>query len=149
MGVNADLQGHTYPAAAPYSVGREAIRDFARAVKATHPHHYDVQAAQAAGHADLVAPPTFAVVIAQRAEAAYITDPNSGIDFSRVVHADERFTHVRPLVAGDDITATVTVDRARAVGTGGMVTTSTVLTDANGETVSTVRSTLMIRGEDD
>lgn len=148
MSVNAELQGHTYPPSPAYAVGREKIREFALAVKATHPVHLDVDAARAAGHADLVAPPTFAVVIAQRAEAAYIQDPASGIDFSRVVHADERFTHHRAIVAGDEIVATVSVDRARAVGTGGMVTTRTELADAAGEPVATVLSTLLVRGED-
>ncbi|MGO3141529.1 MAG: FAS1-like dehydratase domain-containing protein [Galactobacter sp.] len=148
MSINTQLQGSAYPAAAPYQVGREKVRGFALAVGATHPVHLDVDAARAAGHADLVAAPTFAVIIAQQAEAAYITDPDSGIDFSRVVHAEERFTHHRPIVAGDEITATVHVDRARAVGTGGMVTTRTELVNAAGEPVSTVLSTLMVRGED-
>lgn len=148
MSVNASLQGRTYPPAAPYAVGREKIREFAVAVKATHPVHLDLDAARAAGYTDVVAPVTFAVVIAQRAEAAYITDPEAGIDFARVVHAEERFTHHRPIVAGDEITAAVTVDRARAVGTGGMVTTRTELTAADGEAVATVLSTLLVRGED-
>lgn len=148
MSINVEFQGVSLPPAPPYAVGREKIREFAAAVKATHPVHSDVDAARAAGHADLVAPPTFAVVIAQRAEAAYISDPASGIDFSRVVHAEERFTHHRPIVAGDEITATVTVDRARAVGTGGMVTTRTELAAADGEAVATVLSTLLVRGED-
>ncbi|RKW71434.1 FAS1-like dehydratase domain-containing protein [Galactobacter caseinivorans] len=148
MSVNADLQGRVYPPAPPYSVGREGIRAFAAAVKATHPVHSDLDAALAAGHADLVAPPTFAVVIAQNAEGAYIQDPESGIDFARVVHAEERFTHHRAIVAGDQITATVSVERARAVGTGGMVVTRTELVGADGEPVTTVLSTLMVRGED-
>lgn len=148
MSVNAALQGHSYPPSEPYTVGREKIREFALAVKATHPLHHDVDAARSAGHVDLVAPPTFAVVVAQRAEAVYIQDPDAGIDFSRVVHAEERFTHHRPIVAGDELTATVHVERARAVGTGGMVATRTELSDASGAPVATVRSTLMIRGED-
>lgn len=148
MSVNAELQGRVYPPAAEYNVGREGIRAFAAAVKATHPVHTDLAAALAAGHADLVAPPTFAAVIAQRAEAAYIQDPESGIDFDRVVHAEERFTHHRAIVAGDQITATVSVDRARAVGAGGMVTTRTELVGADGEPVTTVFSTLLVRGED-
>jgi acyl dehydratase len=148
LSINTDLQGSSYPPAHAYSVGREKVREFSAAVGATHPFHTDVDAARAAGHADLIAPPTFAVIIAQKAEAAYISDPASGIDFSRVVHAEERFTHHRPIVAGDEITATVHVDRARAVGTGGMVTTRTELTNEDGEAVSTVLSTIMVRGED-
>ena len=103
MTINPDLQGRSYPAAEVYDVGREKIREFARAVKATHPAHFDVDAAKGLGHRDLVAPPTFAIIIAQRADAQLIEDPEAGIDFSRVVHADQRFTHHRPIFAGDPV----------------------------------------------
>src|SRR3990170_3450787 len=90
--------------------GRAHLREFARAVGATHPAHHDVDAARALGHADVVATPTFAVVIAQRAEAQLIEDPEAGIDFSRVVHAEQRFTHHRPIFAGDRLVAELHVD---------------------------------------
>ena len=110
MAVSPDVVGTTYPSIPAYQVGREKIREFATAVKATDPVHHDVAAAQAAGYPDLVAPPTFAIVVSQRADAALVNDPEAGIDFSRVVHADQRFTHHRPVVAGDELTAAVTVD---------------------------------------
>ena len=74
MGVNLAYAGRVYPPTAPYVVGREHLRDFAVAVGATHPAHHDVDAARALGHPDVVATPTFAVVIAQRAEAQLIED---------------------------------------------------------------------------
>ena len=129
-------------------MGREAVRAFASAVQAQHPAHHDVEAARALGHADLVAPPTFAVVIAQRAEAAAVNDPEVGIDFSRVLHAEERFTHHRPLVAGDEVTATVRIASVKSLGGNDMVTTVTEIADAAGAPVSTVTSTLLIRGEE-
>ena len=58
MTINPDLQGRSYPAQEVYDVGREKIREFARAVKATHPAHFELDAAKALGHGDLVAPPT-------------------------------------------------------------------------------------------
>ena len=124
------------------------IRDSAEAVQAQHPAHHDVAAARALGHADLVAPPTFAVVIAQRAEAAVVADPELGIDFSRVVHADQRFTHHRPVVAGDELTAAVTVDAVRPLGTGAMVMSRVEVTTVDGEKVATTVSSLLVRGED-
>lgn len=148
MSVNPQIQGRVYPPAQPYLVGREKVREFARAVQATHPAHHDVQAAAALGHRDLVAPPTFAVVIAQAAEAAAIQDPEAGIDFSRVVHADERFTHHRPILAGDELTATTSVESVKTLGGNSMVTTSTQIDDAQGQLVSTVRSTLLVRAEE-
>lgn len=147
MSVNAALQGHSYPPSEPYTVGREKIREFALAVKATHPLHHDVDAARSAGHVDLVAPPTFAVVVAQRAEAVYIQDPDAGIDFSRVVHGEERFALARPIVAGDVLVPTLTVESVRLVGGNAMITTSVAMADEQGEHVAAVRSSLVVRGE--
>ena len=76
------------------------------------------------------------------------TDPEAGIDFSRVVHADQRFTHARPIVVGDELVAATTVDAVRAVGTGAMVTFRTEITDRQGQPVSTARSSLLVRGDD-
>ncbi len=94
-----------------------------------------------------MAPPTFAVVIAQRAEAQLIGDPDAGIDFSRVVHAEERFTHHRPIVAGDEIVTVLHVDSIVERAGLAMVTTRCELADAAGEPVGTVVSTLAVRGE--
>ena len=123
MPIHPDLQGRVYPPAEAYDVAREKIREFARAVKAEHPAHFDVAAAQSLGYADLVAPPSFAIIVAQRADAQLIADPESGIDFSRVVHAEQRFTHHRPIVAGDRLTAELHVDQVRSMGGGAMITT--------------------------
>lgn len=147
MSINPELQGRSYPAAAPYHVGREKIREFARAVKATHPAHFDVEAAQDLGHRDLVAPPTFAIIVAQRADAQLIEDPEAGIDFSRVVHADQRFTHHRAIVAGDELVAELHVDQVRAMGGGAMITTRAEIATVEGERIATSYSSILVRGE--
>ncbi|GAA1452636.1 MaoC family dehydratase N-terminal domain-containing protein [Nesterenkonia lacusekhoensis] len=149
MSVNTAREGHQYPPAEPYQVSREAVREFAAAVKAEHRAHYEVDAAELLGHADLVAPPSFAVVVAQRAEAAAIEDPELGVDFSRVVHADERFTHHSPILAGDTLHAQVTVDRIRVMGAGAMVTTKVEITTPEGELRSTVTSSLLVRADEE
>ena len=147
MGVNASYAGRAYPPTPPYAVGREHLRDFALAVGAHHPAHHDVDAAQALGYPDVIAAPTFAVVIAQRAEAQLISDPEAGIDFSRVVHAEERFTHHRPIHAGDELTTVLHVDSITERSGLSMVTTRCEISDGDAE-VATVVSTLAVRGED-
>lgn len=146
--INPQIVGKVFTSDEVFQVGRERIREFARAVKATHPIHFEVDAAQAAGYADVVAPPTFAIILAQKADAALIEDPDSGIDFSRVVHADQRFTHHRPIVAGDELTTEVHVDNVRTMGPGAMLTTREEITTVGGEAVATCVSSLLIRGED-
>lgn len=147
MGVNTSYVGRVYPPTDPYAVGREHLRDFARAVGARHPAHHDVAAARALGYPDVIAPPTFAVVIAQRAESQLIGDPEAGIDFSRVVHADERFTHHRPIRAGDELVTVLRVDSITERSGLAMVTTRCEIADDDGAPVATVVSTLAVRGE--
>lgn len=147
MPINAEYAGREYPPNTAYEVGREKIREFAAAVGATHPAHADVAAARALGYPDVIAPPTFAVVVAQRAEAQLIEDPAAGIDFTRVVHADERFVHHRPIHAGDRLVTVLHVDSVVERAGLAMVTTRAEIADDAGAPVATVTSTLAVRGE--
>ena len=146
MAVNASFTGRTYPATTPYSVGREKIREFAEAVGADDVVHTDQMQARARGYRDVIAPPTFAVLIAQQCDRQLIVDPAAGIDFSRVVHGEQRFVHHRPITAGDEIVGVLTVDSVREAGGHAMVTTRSELSTTEGEPVCTATSTLVIRG---
>ena len=148
MPVNAELAGRSYPAAPPYLVGREKVREFARAVLATSPLNLDPQAARAAGYADVVAPPTFAVVVQEHTLKQLLSEPDAGIDFSRVVHGDQRFTFTRPIVAGDELTATLNVASIKSLGGHSMVTAESTIVDATGSHVVTATSTLVVRGDE-
>jgi acyl dehydratase len=108
MPVKTDAIGKTYPPTT-YAVGREKIREFAHAVGETNPLHLDLDAARAAGHPDLVAPPMFAVVYGAPAVMPAIFDPEVGIDFARMVHGGQDFTWGALVVAGDEIETTVKV----------------------------------------
>ncbi|MFM2373851.1 MAG: hypothetical protein RJA75_747, partial [Actinomycetota bacterium] len=107
----------------------------------------DVFAAQAAGYTDLVAPPTFAVVIQERSLPAVLQDPEADIDFSRVVHGDQRFVSVRPIVAGDELTSVLEVASVKSLGAHSMITFNTEVFDAEKKLVCTAISTLVVRGE--
>ncbi len=146
--MNPDLQGRSYPATTPYLVGREKVREFARAVLATSPLSLDPVAARAAGYSDVVAPPTFAVVVQEATLAQLLADPEGGIDFSRVVHGEQRFSFTRPIVAGDELTATLTVTSVKSLGGNSMVTAESQIVGADGAHVVTATSTLVVRGDD-
>lgn len=146
--VNPEIQGKVYPPTAPYLVGREKIREFARAVFATNPINHDADAARAAGHADVVAPPTFAVVVQEATLAQLLADADAGIDFSHVVHGDQRFTYARPIVAGDELTATLTIASVKTLGGNAIVTAESAIADASGAHVVTATSALVVRGDD-
>ena len=146
--VNPELQGRSYPATAPYLVGREKVREFARAVLATSPLNLDPEAARAAGYADVVAPPTFPVVVQEHTLAQLLADPDAGIDFTRVVHGDQRFSYTRPIVAGDELIATLTVTSVKTLGGHSMVTAESSIADAAGAHVVTAISSLVVRGDE-
>ncbi len=146
--VNPSVEGKKYPATAPYLVGREKVREFANAVMSTSPVNHDVFAAQAAGYDDIVAPPTFAVVIQERSLATVLADPEADIDFSRVVHGDQRFIHARPIVAGDELTSELQVASVKSLGAHSMITFETKIHDAAGDLVCTAISTLVVRGDE-
>ena len=144
--VNPNIQGKKYPATDPYLVGREKIREFALAVKSSNPMNLDVFAAQAAGYNDVIAPPTFAVVIQERSLGTVLSDPEADIDFSRVVHGDQRFIHARPIVAGDELTSVLEVSSVKSLGAHSMVTFETQIFDVEKQLVCTAISTLVVRG---
>src|SRR4051794_30324825 len=118
MPVNTDAIGKRYPPTT-YAVGREKIREYAYATGETSPLCLDVEAARAAGHADVVAPPMFAVVYSSPAIMPGLFDPEVGIDFARMVHGGQAFTWGELVVAGDEITTTCTLkDVSERAGNG-------------------------------
>jgi len=143
--VHPALAGRTYSAAGSYVVGREAVRQFAGAVGAEHPLHHDVAAARRAGFGDVVAPPTFAVVVAQPATDAMMADPEVGLEYSRIVHGEQSFAHHAPIVAGDELDATMTVASVRSAGGAAMLTLVTRVSTTTGEPRSTVTALLVHR----
>ncbi len=150
MSVNEAFVGKVYPPESTYEVSREKIREFALATYGAdlvHPAHVDPDAARSLGYADVVAPPTFLVIAAQRSDERLISDPEAGIDFSRVLHGEEAFTHHRPVVAGDRLAVTLHVDGVRTVAGNSILTTRNEITDEAGQPVSTVISTLVVRGD--
>lgn len=126
--------GRTYPATPPYRVSREKIAEFAAALGDKHPAY--------AGD-DPLAPPTFAAVLAARAWEGLFGDPDLDLQLSRTIHADQRFAWTRPLRAGDDITATLRIDKLRARANTAFITVSVALNTTAGEPVVTATSTLL------
>ena len=147
MPLDPSFIGRSYPPTAPYQVGREKIREFAMAIGATDPAYHDPEAARALGHADILAPPTFPIVISMASSQRIIDDPELGVDYSRVVHGDQRFRYTRPIVAGDELICVNTIEEIASRSSLGFLTTRTDVTTSAGEPVVTVWSKLVVRGE--
>lgn len=144
--VDASFVGRVYPPTEPYLVGREKIREFAEAIGDPAPACRDAAAARALGHPDVVAPPTFAIVLTLAAGHQVIMDPDLGIDYSRVVHGEQRFVHERPIHAGDELQVVVTVQDIRSAAGNDIVTTRADVSTLAGERVCTAVSTIVVRG---
>jgi acyl dehydratase len=137
--------GKTYPPTT-YAVGREKVREYARAVGETSPLHLDVDTARAAGHRDVVAPPMFAVVYSSPAVIPAFFDPDVGMDFARMVHGGQDFAWGPLVVAGDEITTEVEVADISERGGVGFFVFESRSDNQDGERVCTGRWTCIVRG---
>jgi acyl dehydratase len=146
MALNQDYLGKVYPASEPYEVGREKIREFAIAIGDMNPAYHDVAAAQALGHRDVIAPPTFAFVVSMRASAIAMFDPGLGLDYSRVVHGEQRFAYVRPVTAGDNLVVVTTIENIRVAAGNDILTTRADISTVDGELVVTTWAVTVARG---
>jgi len=144
MTVNTHTIGKRYEPLT-YAVGREKIVEYALATGETNPLHLDLAAARAAGHADVVAPPMFAIVYQQRSVVQALFDPELGIDFARLVHGEQEFRWDGVAVAGDELTTTLTVaDISEKMGIG-FYAFATESVNQRGETVCTGTWTNVVR----
>ena len=148
MSLDPSFVGRTYPPTAPYLVGREKIREFATAIGAIDPAHHDPEAARTLGHPDVVAPPTFPVIITMAANQQIVDDPALGVDYSRVVHGDQRFAYTRPVVAGDELVCVSVIEDVSSRGGHGFLTTRTDVGTVAGEPVVAVWSKIVVRREE-
>jgi hypothetical protein len=151
--LNGSLVGRTYPPLR-YEVGREKLREFARAVGEDDPVYLDEAAARAAGHADLPAVPTFPVVVSFQVGQQVYADPELGLDYSRVLHGEQEFVYERPVMAGDRLVCTGRIDKITTRGRYEMMTVEVRIEaeapdGAGAELVCVARSTIVVRAPDE
>jgi acyl dehydratase len=147
VALNAEFAGRTFPPGDPYEVSRVKIAEFASAIGEPSPLCRDREAAVKAGYPDVIAPPTFATIITMASTKTIQDDPGLGLDYSMVVHGEQRFTHARPLHAGDVVVATSTIESIRAIGALSMMTIVTDISTVDGEHVCTARTAIVERGK--
>ena len=127
--VDSSIVGRQFPPVGPYLVSAEKVREFATAIG----WEYDG------------VPPTFPIVLAGASMNAFLDEV--GVELARIVHGEQRFAYERPVVAGDELTSTLTVASLRQIGGNDIIGTSTTFTDASGAVVCTATATLVHRGE--
>jgi acyl dehydratase len=146
VAINPDYVGRTFELSEPYEVSRVKIAEFARAIGEPSPLCRDRAAAQAGGYPDVIAPPTFAIVVTSASSAMLMADPGLGVNYAMVVHGEQSFTHARPLHAGDVVVAQSTIESIKQIRNMTTMATVTEIRTVDGEHVCTARSTLVERG---
>lgn len=150
MPLNQDCVGRSYEAPGEFEVAREHIRVFANAIGDPNLAYRDRSAAQALGHPDVVAPPTYLTTVglslAATRRVGPLTDLDLGLDFSRVVHGEQRYVHHRPVVPGDVLRLRSTIEAIRAAGGNELLTMRDEIVDAGGQVVCTAYNTIVSRG---
>ncbi len=146
MAINTGYAGRTFESSEPYEVSRVKIAEFADAIGEPSILCRDRAAAQAAGYPDVIAPPTFAIVVSAAGSATVTHDRDLGVNYAMIVHGEQSFEHARPLHAGDVVVSQSTIESIRPVGSMTTLTTVTQIRTVDGEHVCTARSTLVERG---
>jgi acyl dehydratase len=149
MALDQSFVGRSYPATRPYEVGREKIREFAEAIGDPHPAYTDVAAARALGHPEVIAPPTFVFTITFAAAGQVVRDPELGLDYSRVVHGDQKFAYRRPVRAGDRLTVISVIESVKSMAGNDILDIRGEVRDADGEHVVTAYTKLVARAAEE
>jgi acyl dehydratase len=145
MALDQSFVGRSYPPTTPYEVGREKIREFAEAIGDANPVYTDPEVAKELGHPDVIAPPTFVFGITFKDAHEVVGDPDLGLDYSRVVHGDQKFAYTRPVRAGDRLSVTSVIETIKSVAGSDVLTIRSEVHDQSGEHVVTARTMLVAR----
>ena len=133
--------GHYYQMDGTYLVGREKVREYARAVQDYHPAHWDAAAAAALGYSGLVAPLTFTSAPGMSCNRRMFESVVVGYD--TYLQTEEVFEQHRPIVAGDELHVDVELTSVRRIAGRDMITVTNTFTDTAGERVHTLHTTVV------
>src|SRR5262245_21292165 len=133
--------GHWYRMDGTYVVGREKLREYARAVQDYHPAHWDVAAAAELGYSDVIAPLTFTSTPGMQCNREMFESIVVGYD--TYLQTEEVFEQHRPIVAGDELTVDVELSSVRRTAGRDFITVTNTFTDTEGERVHTLHTTVV------
>lgn len=149
MAIKTDIRGLIWRYPEPFVVGREKIREYARAVKAEDPSHYDEAAAAELGYDSLLAPLTFVAILAKLVQSDFFRNVDTGYTSMQMVQVDQGFTYRKPIKAGDTLYARMEISSVNERFGADIVTTRNILTNQDGEVVLEAFTTMMGHEGDD
>jgi acyl dehydratase len=144
--LSPDFVGRVYPGVGAHEIRASSIAAFAHAINDDNPAYRDANAARSLGYSDVIAPPTYLVTIALSESERALADPALGLDWSRVVHGDQRFKFNRPVIAGDILSCETIIEAIKSVAGNDFVTTRADFFDDQMSLVASAWSMLVVRG---
>ncbi|GAA1652415.1 dehydratase [Nocardia ninae] len=145
----ASMVGHHYRVDDYYEVGREKVREYARAVQDYHPVHWDEDLAQEYGYDGLLAPLTFISLVGILAQRKLFEQIVTGYDLSQILQTDQILEFHRPIKVGDQLVCDVYLHSFRQAFGGDIIVTKNIVTAQNDELVLTTYTTLIGRSGGD
>ena len=143
MALKTDIRGMIWPYPDSFVVGREQLRGFASAIKCDHPAYFDEDAAAELGYDNIVAPLTFASILAKLVQTDFFRNVDVGMETMQIVQVDQKFVFYRPILAGDVLWAQMEIHSVdERFGADIVVTRNTCTNDA-GELIMEAYTTLM------
>ncbi|MEB3021435.1 (3R)-hydroxyacyl-ACP dehydratase subunit HadC [[Mycobacterium] crassicus] len=149
MAIKTDIRGMIWRYPEPFVVGREKVREYARAVKAEDPACYDEAAAAELGYDSLLAPLTFVAILAKLVQTDFFRNVDTGYTSMQMVQVDQGFTYRKPIRAGDRLYARMEIASVNERFGADIVTTRNILTNDDGEVVLEAFTTMMGHDGDD
>lgn len=143
MALKTDIRGMVWEYPHSFQVGREQVRQYARAVKSMDPGSHDQDAAAELGYDDLVAPPTFVSILALLIQQHFFMHVDVGMETMQIVQVDQKFVYHKPITAGDTLRGTMHVHSVNERFGADIVVTRNVCTNSKGEVVLEAFTTLM------
>jgi acyl dehydratase len=129
------------------TVDRTRLQFFAKAIGEKDPVYVDPAAAQAAGYADVPAPPTFlfAAELDSGANDQLLTDLD--IPLAKLLHGEQSFRYLKPVCAGDTVTvqSTITDIYDKKGGKLEFAVKDSKVTNQRSELVAELRTVLVVR----
>ncbi len=144
MALKTDIRGMIWHYPETFTIGREQIRMYTKAIKAHDPQCLDPEAARASGYDGLVAPLTFMSILAVMIQRHFFQNVDLGFETLQIVQVDQQFKFHRPIVEGDELRGTMHIDSVDERFGADIVTSRNVVTDVKtGEVVMEAFTTLM------
>lgn len=143
MALKTDIRGMVWRYPDYFVVGREQLREFARAIKCDHPAHYDEAAAAELGYDAIIAPPTLVTIFAKYVQLDFFRHVDLGMENLVIVQVEQRFVFYRPIKAGDKLWGRMDIESVVERFGADIVVTKNICTNDDGEVVMEAYTTLM------